>query len=57
MYFAVGWPKHLADPQHDWPVLATECNHDRLLFAVLGQDTLSIWYCKVKFHPLNKSFQ
>ena len=47
MYFAVGWPKQLTDPLHDWPVLCVSCNHDRLLFAVLGQDAVSLWYCKV----------
>lgn len=49
MYFPIGWPKYLKETQHDSPPLQyiiSSC--DRMLFAILCEDTISIWYCKVK---------
>ncbi|XP_071135272.1 guanine nucleotide exchange factor subunit RIC1-like isoform X2 [Mytilus edulis] len=54
MYFPVGWPKYLKETQHDSPPLQyiiSSC--DRMLFAILCQDTISIWYCKPPVQIVN----
>ncbi|XP_017891417.1 guanine nucleotide exchange factor subunit Rich isoform X3 [Ceratina calcarata] len=45
MFFPIGWPRVLntAEPEN---VTAVVCNRDKILFAVLTTDTLTIWYCK-----------
>ena len=48
MYFPIGWPKYFKEVQKDINTLQyVISNCDRMLFAVLSEDTLSIWYCKV----------
>lgn len=46
MFFPIGWPRVLntIDPEK---ITAVVCNRDKILFAVLTTDTLTIWYCKV----------
>ncbi|VDH91330.1 RAB6A-GEF complex partner protein 1 [Mytilus galloprovincialis] len=54
MYFPVGWPKYLKETQHDSPPLQyiiSSC--DRMLFAILCEDTISIWYCKPPVQIVN----
>ncbi|XP_064624282.1 guanine nucleotide exchange factor subunit RIC1-like isoform X2 [Lineus longissimus] len=47
MYFTVEWPKHIRIPQQDpSPLVHVSSNRDRLLFAVLTANSLSIWFCK-----------
>lgn len=48
MYFAIGWPKILNIPElGDSVIKQVICNRDKTLFAILTDDALSIWYCKV----------
>lgn len=49
MYFAIGWPKILNIPElgDNSIIKQVICNRDKTLFAILTNDTLSIWYCKV----------
>lgn len=49
MYFAVGWPKLLQVAYKDSSVVHISSSYDRLLFVVLTQSTVSIWFCKVSF--------
>ncbi|XP_033737683.1 RAB6A-GEF complex partner protein 1-like [Pecten maximus] len=54
MYFPIGWPKYLKETQRDSPPLQyVISNCDRMLFAVLSEDTLSIWYCKPTVQIVN----
>ncbi|XP_066298789.1 guanine nucleotide exchange factor subunit RIC1-like isoform X2 [Branchiostoma lanceolatum] len=47
MYFPVGWPKALAVPPEDIGGLhSVLCNRDRVLFAVVTERSLAIWYCR-----------
>ena len=48
MYFPIGWPRELRFQDDGSPLVAISANIDRLLFAVLSQSTLSIWYCQVR---------
>lgn len=48
MYFPIGWPKTLdAFGSNGNPFVQVVCNRDKILFAVLTEDTLVIWFCKV----------
>ncbi|KAK3091743.1 hypothetical protein FSP39_022283 [Pinctada imbricata] len=47
MYFPLGWPKYLTDPRQDslsLQYVISSC--DRMLFAVISDDTVSVWYSK-----------
>ncbi|KAL5016054.1 hypothetical protein ScPMuIL_005643 [Solemya velum] len=47
MYFPIGWPKYLKQPKNgttSFHFITNSC--DRNLFALLSDDTLSIWFCK-----------
>lgn len=46
MYFAVGWPKLLQVAHKDSSLVQISSSYDRLLFVVLTQSTVSIWFCK-----------
>ncbi|XP_071454876.1 guanine nucleotide exchange factor subunit Rich [Hetaerina americana] len=47
MYFPIGWPKVLSVPQLGLcSIRQVVCNRDKLLLAILTDDSLSIWYCK-----------
>lgn len=53
MYFPIGWPKVLKIPE--WgqtSIKQVTSNRDRILFAILTDDALSIWYCKVSLRIL-----
>ncbi|XP_060564510.1 guanine nucleotide exchange factor subunit RIC1-like isoform X1 [Ruditapes philippinarum] len=47
MYFPVGWPKYIKQPCSD---LREPCHIisscDRMLFAIVSEEEISIWYCK-----------
>lgn len=47
MYFPIGWPKvlHLNNP-NICSIRQLVCNRDKILFAVLTDDSLLIYYCK-----------
>lgn len=48
MYFPVGWPKVVNIPDLGQAKLRQiVCNRDKILFAVLSDDSLAIWFCKV----------
>jgi hypothetical protein len=61
MYFPVGWPRVLNVPQlGQCSVRQVVCNRDKILFAILTDDCLSVWFCKVslpncKYDTLNAS--
>ncbi|XP_046389380.1 guanine nucleotide exchange factor subunit Rich [Ischnura elegans] len=47
MYFPIGWPKVINVPQLGLSsIRQVVCNRDKLLLAILTDDSLSIWYCK-----------
>ncbi|PNF21795.1 Guanine nucleotide exchange factor subunit Rich [Cryptotermes secundus] len=47
MYFPVGWPKVLNIPQlGHCSIRQVICNRDKILFAILTDDCLSVWFCK-----------
>ncbi|XP_041356612.1 guanine nucleotide exchange factor subunit RIC1-like isoform X2 [Gigantopelta aegis] len=47
MYFPVGWPKYLKQSQNDsTPIHYIVSSCDRMFFAVLSAETLTIWYSK-----------
>ncbi|XP_017769219.1 PREDICTED: guanine nucleotide exchange factor subunit Rich [Nicrophorus vespilloides] len=47
MYFPIGWPKVLQIPDLGGThIKQVTSNRDRILFAILTDDTLSIWFCK-----------
>lgn len=52
MYFPVGWPKVLKLPELGRTAIKQiACNRDRILFAILTDDSLALWFCKVNiFH-------
>ncbi|KAL4236739.1 WD40 repeat protein [Mactra antiquata] len=47
MYFPVGWPKYIKQPYNE---LREPCHIvascDRMLFAIVSEEEISIWYCK-----------
>jgi len=47
MYFPVGWPKVLASAHAAGTLVQVICNRDKILFAVLSNNQLEIWFCKV----------
>lgn len=48
MYFPVGWPKVLnISNTLNCSIRQLVCNRDKILFAVLTDDSLLIYYCKV----------
>lgn len=47
MYFPIGWPKVLKLDNNLSSLREICCNKDRILFAVLTDNALSIWFCKV----------
>jgi hypothetical protein len=48
MYFPVGWPRVLNIPQlGQCSIRQVVCNRDKILFAILTDDCLSVWFCKV----------
>jgi len=47
MYYPVGWPRMLSLPQESGTEPVVVCaNRDRILVAVLTQDSILIWYAK-----------
>ncbi|XP_063238684.1 guanine nucleotide exchange factor subunit Rich [Bacillus rossius redtenbacheri] len=47
MYFPIGWPKVLSIPQsHKCSFRQVICNRDKILFAILTDNCLSVWFCK-----------
>ncbi|XP_054278779.1 guanine nucleotide exchange factor subunit Rich isoform X2 [Macrosteles quadrilineatus] len=47
MYFALGWPKVLNLPHlNNCSIRQVICNRDKTYFAILSDDTLSIFFCK-----------
>ncbi|KAF5272536.1 hypothetical protein FQA39_LY07860 [Lamprigera yunnana] len=47
MYFPVGWPKVLKLPELGQTTIRhITSNRDRILFAILTDDTLALWFCK-----------
>ncbi|XP_067001739.2 guanine nucleotide exchange factor subunit Rich [Anabrus simplex] len=47
MYFPIGWPRELNIPQaYSCDIRQVVCNRDKILFAILTDDSLSIWFCK-----------
>lgn len=46
MYFPIGWPKVLKLDNNFSSLREICCNKDRILFAVLTDNALSIWFCK-----------
>lgn len=48
MYYPVGWPRILKLPQEVVSIRQVINNRDKLLYAVLTDDSLSIWFCKVR---------
>lgn len=54
MYFPVGWPKVVNIPDLGQAKLRQiVCNRDKILFAVLSDDSLAIWFCKVSYFILH----
>lgn len=47
MYFPIGWPRELRFQEDGSPLIHVSANVDRLLFAVLSNSTIAIWYCQV----------
>lgn len=47
MYFPIGWPKVLNIPHlNNCSIREIVCNRDKVFFAILSDDTLSIYFCK-----------
>ncbi|XP_025831130.1 guanine nucleotide exchange factor subunit Rich-like [Agrilus planipennis] len=47
MYFPIGWPKVLKTPELGGSsIKQVTCNREKVLFAILTDDTISIWFCK-----------
>ncbi|KAK4884322.1 hypothetical protein RN001_000593 [Aquatica leii] len=47
MYFPVGWPKVLKIPELGQTTIKhITSNRDRILFAILTDDALALWFCK-----------
>lgn len=48
MYFPIGWPKVIKIPESGQGALKQiKCNRDRILVAILTEDSLAVWFCKV----------
>lgn len=48
MYFPIGWPKVIKISEEGQGIVREiKCNRDRILFAILTDDSLAIWFCKV----------
>ncbi|XP_065331674.1 guanine nucleotide exchange factor subunit Rich isoform X2 [Cloeon dipterum] len=45
MYYPVGWPRVLKLPRRLLSIRQVVNNRDKLLYAVLSDDSLSIWFC------------
>lgn len=48
MYFPVGWPKYLELQDSNALPISVFCNRDRTLFGVLTEDSISIWFIRVR---------
>ncbi|XP_057664090.1 guanine nucleotide exchange factor subunit Rich [Diorhabda carinulata] len=47
MYFPVGWPKVIKTPElGDSTIKHITSNRDRILFAIITDDCLGIWFCR-----------
>ncbi|KAJ8949273.1 hypothetical protein NQ318_022788 [Aromia moschata] len=47
MYFPIGWPKVIKIHEVGQGIIRQiTCNRDRILFAILTDDSLAIWFCK-----------
>nr|XP_039247994.1 guanine nucleotide exchange factor subunit RIC1-like [Styela clava] len=46
MYFSLGWPRTLLLTNGKSQLKFVSCNRYRMLFAVLTDDTISIWHCR-----------
>ncbi|KAL1501674.1 hypothetical protein ABEB36_006962 [Hypothenemus hampei] len=46
MYFPIGWPKVLRVPHSGRGLRQIKCNRDRILVAILTDNSLEIWFCK-----------
>lgn len=54
MYFPVGWPKKLRIPEVvDNNIIQVVCNRDKILFVVLTDDTISVWFTKVELSKID----
>lgn len=50
MYFPCGWPKVIDLPDlGGYSINKVNSNRDRVLFTILTDDSIAIWYCKVFF--------
>lgn len=48
MYFPIGWPKVLKPIGADNQIIRQiVSNRDKILFASLTDDSLTVWFCKV----------
>lgn len=48
MYFPIGWPKVLKLPElGQTTIKQITSNRDRILFAILTDDSVALWFCKV----------
>lgn len=49
MYFPIGWPKILdTNPNSDeYKICKISCDRIKILFAILTDNSLAIWYTKV----------
>ncbi|XP_066582694.1 guanine nucleotide exchange factor subunit Rich-like isoform X2 [Prorops nasuta] len=45
MFFPIGWPRVLNAMEPE-KINAIVCNRDKMLFAILTTNSLTIWYCK-----------
>lgn len=54
MYFPIGWPKVLNDNIDNGNEECRKilCNRDRILFAVLSDSQITIWFSMVSFFQL-----
>ncbi|XP_048255713.1 guanine nucleotide exchange factor subunit RIC1-like isoform X1 [Haliotis rufescens] len=56
MYFPIGWPKYLRNSRNDSsPIEFIVSSCDRMFFAVLSDDTLTIWYSKPSIQIVSHS--
>ncbi|XP_072379724.1 guanine nucleotide exchange factor subunit Rich [Diabrotica undecimpunctata] len=47
MYFPIGWPKVIKTPElGDSTIKHITSNRDRILFAIITDDCLGIWFCR-----------
>ncbi|XP_022920815.2 guanine nucleotide exchange factor subunit Rich [Onthophagus taurus] len=47
MYFPIGWPKVFKIPELGTArIKQVTCNRDRVLFAILTDDSVAVWFCK-----------